>query len=297
MSAVCPAGHVSTTSDYCDQCGARIDGAEQAAAPPGSAPASAGGPIGGAPAGLAAGSPPGEVPGQAQPGVPAGDGAPSSPAVAAAPIAGAAVSGSPSAGPAVARAPVPGAAGAPGWGGAPVGETTAPYVVIPPAGSTLCPVCATARSGDDRFCEGCGYDFDAPPPAAGQTPWEAVATADRDYFERVAPAGVLFPPHCPSRTFVVTEAETRIGRRSGTRGIDPEIDLSGAPEDTAISHLHALLLRQADGTYALVDPGSTNGTTVNDDPTPVRPNVAVPLADGDRIHLGAWTTLTLHARP
>ena len=38
VSAVCPAGHVSTTSDYCDQCGARIDGAEQAAAPPGSAP-------------------------------------------------------------------------------------------------------------------------------------------------------------------------------------------------------------------------------------------------------------------
>jgi hypothetical protein len=25
--------------------------------------------------------------------------------------------------------------------------------------------------------------------------------------------------------------------------------------------------------------------------------VAVPLADGDRIHIGAWTTITLHARP
>ena len=95
----------------------------------------------------------------------------------------------------------------------------------------------------------------------------------------------------------VTEAETRVGRRSGARGIDPEIDLSGAPEDTAISHLHALLLRQGDGTYSLVDPGSTNGTTVNDDTTPVATNVAIPLTDGDRIHVGAWTTLTLHARP
>jgi hypothetical protein len=176
------------------------------------------------------------------------------------------------------------------------GDATAPFSTIPAAGATLCPVCTTPRSGQDRFCEGCGYDFDAPPPAPGQVQWEAVATADRDYFDRVAPAGVTFPPHCPSRTFTLTEAETRVGRRSGSRGIDPEIDLSGAPEDTAISHLHALLLRQGDGTYSVIDPGSTNGTTINDNTTPLATNVAIPLADGDRIHLGAWTTLTLHAR-
>jgi pSer/pThr/pTyr-binding forkhead associated (FHA) protein len=57
--------------------------------------------------------------------------------------------------------------------------------------------------------------------------------------------------------------------------------------------LHAVLLAQADGSWAVLDPGSTNGTTINDDPIPIRTNVPIPLADGDRIHLGAWTTITL----
>jgi pSer/pThr/pTyr-binding forkhead associated (FHA) protein len=57
-----------------------------------------------------------------------------------------------------------------------------------------------------------------------------------------------------------------------------------------------MLLRQDDGSYVLVDPGSTNGTTLNDDLTPIAVNVPVPVADGDRIHVGAWTTLTLRAR-
>jgi hypothetical protein len=39
-----------------------------------------------------------------------------------------------------------------------------------------------------------------------------------------------------------------------------------------------------------------NGTTLNDDPTPVGTEAPVSLADGDRIRLGAWTTITLRAR-
>jgi FHA domain len=138
----------------------------------------------------------------------------------------------------------------------------------------------------------------APPggAAAGEpVAWEVVASADHDYFTRVAPEGVTFPPHCPDRSFAVSGVQVRIGRRSPSRGVAPEIDLSGAPEDPAISHLHALLLRQADGSYALVDPGSTNGTTVNAAPDPIEVNVAVPVKDGDRIHIGAWTTLTLRS--
>jgi len=63
-----------------------------------------------------------------------------------------------------------------------------------------------------------------------------------------------------------------------------------------VSHLHAILLREDDGSYALLDPGSSNGTTINDDPTPVTTNARVPLRVGDRIHLGAWTTLTIRRR-
>jgi hypothetical protein len=164
-------------------------------------------------------------------------------------------------------------------------------------------VCGATRVGTDRYCEGCGYDFTAIPAvgeAAGSTPdrvWEAVVTADRAYYERVAPDGIEFPSHCPARTFLIDGREVRIGRRSTSRGIQPEIDLGGAPEDSAISHLHALLVRQPDGSYAVVDPGSTNGTTVNDDETPVAANLAVPISDGDQIHIGAWTTITFHTRP
>jgi hypothetical protein len=181
------------------------------------------------------------------------------------------------------------------------------------AADELCPVCQTPRVGDDRFCEGCGYDYAAPasspsPRATAADPllaaasgaalaWEAVAEADRDYFDRVAAEGVSFPAHCPPRLFVLAGDQVRIGRRSSSRGIQPEIDLTGAPEDSAISHLHCILIEEPDGTYSLVDPGSTNGTTLNDDPTPLMANHAVKLSDGDRIHVGAWTTITIRARP
>jgi pSer/pThr/pTyr-binding forkhead associated (FHA) protein len=69
--------------------------------------------------------------------------------------------------------------------------------------------------------------------------------------------------------------------------------LAGAPADPGISRLHAVLERRADGSYAVRDLGSTNGTAVNDDPSPVGREVAVPLKAGDRIRLGAWTTITL----
>jgi pSer/pThr/pTyr-binding forkhead associated (FHA) protein len=42
-----------------------------------------------------------------------------------------------------------------------------------------------------------------------------------------------------------------------------------------------------------VDPGSTNGTTVNGSADPIPVNVEVPLRDGDRIHIGVWTTIRL----
>ncbi len=84
-----------------------------------------------------------------------------------------------------------------------------------------------------------------------------------------------------------------IGRQSRRRGIDPDIDLTGPPEDPGVSHLHALLIAQDDGSWAIVDLDSANGLSVNDEPQPLRPNVPRALADGDRVYLGAWTRITL----
>ena len=88
----------------------------------------------------------------------------------------------------------------------------------------------------------------------------------------------------------------RVGRRSVSRGIIPEIDLAGPPLDPGISHLHLVLTRDpVGGGWMVSDPGSTNGASLNDADDLLPPQRQLPLADGDRIHLGAWTTITLHA--
>jgi len=92
-----------------------------------------------------------------------------------------------------------------------------------------------------------------------------------------------------------TGTEVRVGRRSVSRGIDPEIDLTGPPADPGVSRLHALLVAGPDGTWSVVDPGSENGTLLNGNTIPA--NQAVALHDGDRIHLGAWTALTITRDP
>jgi hypothetical protein len=130
-------------------------------------------------------------------------------------------------------------------------------------------------------------------------PWIAVVTADRAYFENVVAGGgpdsaaLQFPAYCPERRFRLGGREMRIGRRSASRGLDPEIDLTGPPTDPGVSHLHAVLIPDPDGGWAVLDPGSANGTQVNG--SDITAGVQVPLRDGDRICVGAWTVLTIQA--
>jgi len=148
-----------------------------------------------------------------------------------------------------------------------------------------CPACAAPRAGPTRFCESCGYDFEAARGRAAA--WEAVIEADRAHFERVAADGLSFPETAASRVVALDRDELCIGR-----GTKCDIDLS---DDPAVSHAHAKLVRRDDGAYVVLDLDSTNGTTVNDGEDPVAPGTQVPLADGDRIAVGAWTTITIRA--
>ncbi|MFC5747390.1 FHA domain-containing protein [Actinomadura rugatobispora] len=192
-------------------------------------------------------------------------------------------------------------------------------------GGEPCPLCGTPRSG--RFCEVDAYDFEtgevsgnaqmyAEPPSTPSPPidtarpealWTVVISADRAYYGSVIALGgpdaasIAFPPYCPERRVDLAGelrrgGAIRIGRRSASRGLAPEIDLSVPPEDPGVSHMHAVLLARPDGTWTLVDPGSMNGTTLNGGTKPVDVNVPIPVGDGDRIHVGAWTTLTLVLR-
>jgi pSer/pThr/pTyr-binding forkhead associated (FHA) protein len=137
-----------------------------------------------------------------------------------------------------------------------------------------------------------------PTPTAIPTTWTAVVTADRNYYDRMlitrALAGppVPFPAYNNERRFSLAGKQMRIGRRSAARGLEPEIDLTGPPPDPGVSRLHAMLIAGPDGTWAVLDPGSANGTLLNG--REIATGDLIPLRDGDRINLGAWTAITLY---
>jgi len=206
--------------------------------------------------------------------------------------------------------------------GSPIGAS-APSV---PESATLCPSCGSPSGG--RFCEVCGHDSalpaPAPAPAAvqrpadptevvtatevleaaapGATTWVATITADRDFYERViARKGpdadrVEFPAFYPDRRITLRGNDILIGKHSVSQGINPEIDLGIAPADAGVSRTHATIHRTA-AALTLTDLGSTNGTSLNGSDDLIPANVAIPLAAGDRVHVGAWTTITVTADP
>ena len=270
--ALCPNGHDSPAEDFCDICGMRIGGpASAGSASPAADPA----------ASAAAATPAEPCPtcgagrtGQfceacgydfsaaaGRPAAAAGSGVPA-PAAAAAMLA-------------------PSAAEAGQVPAAVPGSATGPLTAgMPPA--------TGGAAGAQAAASG---------PGAGI--WTAVVTADRDYFDSVLAHGgpdaasIEFPGYCPVRRFRLSGAEMRIGRRSASRGLEPEIDLTGPPTDTGISHLHAVLTAEPDGSWSVLDPGSANGTQVNGQD--IAAGVRVPVHDGDRICVGGWTQLTIQA--
>jgi serine/threonine protein kinase len=141
---------------------------------------------------------------------------------------------------------------------------------------------------------------DPPLPPTGAGTWTAVVAADRAYFDSMRAvsdqdaASISFPAHVPERRFRLTGTEVRIGRRSVSRRIEPEIDLTGPPTDPGVSRLHAVLIAGPDRSWSVVDSGSPNGLMVNGKDVP--PGDTVPLRDGDRIHLGAWSVITITRR-
>lgn len=208
---------------------------------------------------------------------------------------------------------------------------TAASAAPPAPRSWSCRQCDTTQS-NSRFCEACGEpnpdhpDFagglesapqsptpepatdpirpqqDPEPPAVetvDDSGWLLTAAADRDYFSRIQgfngpdAGGIQFPVVYPPRRFVLNGQQVFIGRRSRSRGIEPDIDLSGAPMDPGVSHSHAAIVATENGGWALVDVGSANGTYLNGAADPIEPGQPQPLTDGDQIQLGAWTRLTI----
>ncbi|GEB60292.1 FHA domain-containing protein [Streptomyces gardneri] len=138
--------------------------------------------------------------------------------------------------------------------------------------------------------------FEPPRPPMG---WTAVIGPDREYFmammHRSGPeaSGLNLPAYSPDKHLPLQGNQISIGRRRHSTGESPDIDLSVPPEDPGVSHQHAVLVQQPDGSWAVVDQNSTNGTTINGGEEPIQPYVPVQLQEGDRVHVGAWTTITI----
>ncbi|WP_054813678.1 FHA domain-containing protein [Nocardia arizonensis] len=181
-----------------------------------------------------------------------------------------------------------------------------------------CPACGQPSGG--RFCEACGHDsalgavqprsaahatLVTSVPAATQARhviWIAAIAADRGYYDRVLARegpdadGVEFPSFVPERRIVLRGNEILIGKRSVSQGVHPDIDLGLAPADAGVSRSHAML-RLTATELTITDLGSTNGTSLNGGDDLIPAHTAVRLRSGDRIHLGAWTTITLSTEP
>lgn len=274
--ARCPSGHESQTSDYCDTCGAVMGGAPitpsatATAEPSGAAEAAA----------ISTEGRPGEV----------------------CPVCGAARSGRfceedgydfelaslvpPPAEPSAAPLTPPPVTPEPPTSGDPLASTA----VLEPDFDLEAELEAAERAAAAPS---------ATPDTSAPTPLAAIVHADQDYYTAQVERGDIvesefpFPKYTSERRFALSGDRMRIGRASTSRGIVVEIDLTGPPLDPAVSHLHAQLLRAADGTWSVVDLNSANGTRINGAEDPIPAETEVPVKAGDRIHVGVWTTLTL----
>jgi hypothetical protein len=165
-----------------------------------------------------------------------------------------------------------------------------------------CPACESPVRG--RFCEVCGHDSALPEPvphtqpanAAAPVGWTAVVAADREFYQRVlardGPDTVEFPRFFRERRISLAKDTTLIGRHNHEQGVEPEIDLGIRPADRGVSTQHAVL-RIRDSGLTVTDLGSTNGTSLNGSEDLLAKGEETPLIEGDRIHVGAWTTITV----
>jgi hypothetical protein len=172
-----------------------------------------------------------------------------------------------------------------------------------------CPSCGEPRAEPDaRFCEVCRYDFVAkkggPPPVgarasqptpprapapAAKTAWEITVAVDPSLDTEPDPEAPC-PKDVPLATVPLKEGEMLIGRHDDRRDIHPELPV----HDPGASRRHAKIIVVADGSVALQDLASTNGTTVNG--KEVASGARVALAEGDEVTLGRWTRIALRRK-
>lgn len=178
-----------------------------------------------------------------------------------------------------------------------------------------CPNCGKQNNETARFCEECGSKFAAVSSDIHETREPLGRPPSSPGFRASSVTSVGIPPIVESNgakepapepapvhptgvhslliiergggqdsEFALSNEESQIGRWDADNGIFPDVDLDAFDSDAKVSRRHARIVFR-NGTYAVEDLGSTNGTFVNRGRRllPGSPQV---LNDGDEIIVG-----------
>jgi hypothetical protein len=175
------------------------------------------------------------------------------------------------------------------------GEAEAGAAAAEPAPPVpACPGCGEPVVG--RFCESCGYDVETGAPAA-PPPVSLVLGADRAHWERMVGEGEpAFPAAVPTLSFELSGDRLVLGRVRTGAVVDVDLALTGSAADPAVSHRQCAFERDG-STWTVRDLDSANGTWINDADEPLAEGATHALVPGDRILMGAWTSLTVQGGP
>jgi hypothetical protein len=274
MTVVCPEGHTSRSTDYCDVCGTPIPAGPSAAGPSAVEPAETGSVE--TPAAESSTGGPVTCPN-------CGDLSPS---------------GSLfcencgydfTTGTAAPPAPPPSALDLSGLGTAPPASPTPPPAA-PAQGSPPPSAPAPSASGVPTPSSGGGLSA---PPVPGDDTWVAEIWVDPDWYAHEQPEDPMPSAGLPGLV-TLRQRSLLVGRPSQSRNIRPDVDCGSDP---GVSRRHCQL--STDGLrWWVEDLGSSNGTFVAPagDPlpdTPLTQGVRREIEEGDRVFIGAWTRLVI----
>jgi hypothetical protein len=176
-----------------------------------------------------------------------------------------------------------------------------------------CERCKTENLDGSQYCDECGaplkpntrsggpgVEGNGRKAASSSLQPEFATSQPSPVFKVSAPLKSLATPHAwlviergrsAGKKFMLSEAESQLGRWDADGGIFPDVDLDSDDPEAKVSRRHARITLR-NGEYFVEDLGSTNGTFVNRGKRllPGRPE---PLRENDEIILGK-TFLRFH---
>ncbi|MBC8031072.1 MAG: FHA domain-containing protein [Pyrinomonadaceae bacterium] len=155
-----------------------------------------------------------------------------------------------------------------------------------PNPQSVSPPSKTSAKGEAKGQNGSRAPSPVPQPevaagkaAAGMNVSSARASNDKAHAKLVIERG-----KSAGKQFLLSAAESQIGRWDADGGVFPDVDLDSDDPEAKVSRRHArITLRE--GTYSLEDLGSTNGTFINRGKR-LAAGARQPLSDGDEIIVG-----------